>query len=75
MKGDKGYFVRPNGQKVATVTSYDPLDDEKFKSKRRAPTGQRFARLTSERLKLLADARVSVSAVYIYCHLLMVLAV
>jgi hypothetical protein len=35
MKGDKGYFIRPNGQKVATVTAYDPLDDEKFRSKRR----------------------------------------
>jgi DNA-binding transcriptional ArsR family regulator len=70
MKGDKGYFIRPNGQKVATVTSYDPLDH--MEPKRRAPTGRRFARLTEERLKWLSDAGVSGPGCVIYCYLLMI---
>ena len=40
------------------------------KQRRRAPTGQRFAMLTEERLKLLAGA--SSAARSIYCYLLMV---
>jgi hypothetical protein len=69
MKGDKGYFIRPNGQKVETVTGYDPLDH--MEPKRRVPTGQRFAMLTPERLKLLAKTHTA-AAVVIYCYLVMV---
>ena len=38
--------------------------------RRRVPTGQRFAMLTGERLKLLKGA--SAAAVAIYCYLLMI---
>jgi len=49
----------------------ETLDFEPSSPKRRrAPTGQRFAMLTEERLKLLKHA--SRAAVVIYCYLLMV---
>jgi hypothetical protein len=50
----------------------ETLDFEPSTSKRRrrAPTGQRFAMLTEERLKLLAG--LSPAAWSIYCYLLMV---
>jgi hypothetical protein len=64
MKGDKGFLIRPDGQKVETVTVYDPLDH--MEPKRRVPTGQRFAMLTPERRKLLARTSGAAWAIYSY---------
>ena len=52
----------------------ETLDFEPTTSKRRrAPTGQRFAMLTEERLKLLAKVGPRFPAAWsIYCYLLMV---
>ena len=62
------YVVR-DGQRIEVEMTYEA----KSKRPRRAPTGQRFAMLTEERLKLLAKVGPHFPAVWpIYCYLLMV---
>jgi hypothetical protein len=61
-----GYVIDPRGKRIDTETTYDPKDH--LTPKRRSG-GQRFAKLTEERLKLLAGVSAAWS---IYCYLLMV---
>jgi hypothetical protein len=62
-----GYVIDPRGKRIEIETTYDPLDDEKFKSKKhRAPAEQHFARLTRERQKLLKGASGAAWAIYSY---------
>jgi hypothetical protein len=63
------FVIDPRGNRIEVETTYDPADHAK--SKRRVPTGQRFAMLTPERLRLLAKTRAA-AAVVIYCYLVMV---
>ena len=52
----RGGMTDPRGNRIETETVYDPLDDKRFKSKRRRlRSGKRFAMLTEEQLKLLAE--------------------
>lgn len=62
------YAVR-GGQLIEVETTHDAVKPKR----RRAPTGQRFAMLTEERLRLLAKVGVRFPAAWpIYCYLLIV---
>jgi hypothetical protein len=62
----KRRFVTAHGRRIEVEEVVIPG----LEKKSRPSSGERFARLTKERLKLLSG--LSVSAIYVYCHLLMI---